>query len=105
MNPWGNGELISLVFGVIFVFVGMLLHRRELSRDKVFGLAANGLTMGPLLMIVLDPLNKYIGVVDMDLLQAAISEARLTLWWAALVAAVNMVLTLLPSTSPATPQP
>jgi hypothetical protein len=44
MSPWGNGELISLVFGVIFVFVGMLLHRRELSRDRVFGLAANGLT-------------------------------------------------------------
>ena len=104
MSPWENGELISLVFGVIFVFVGMLLHRKELSRDKVFGLAANGLTMGPLLMIVLDPLNKYIGAVDMDLLQAAISEARLTLWWAALVAAVNMVLTLFPSTPPVAPQ-
>lgn len=104
MSPWGNGELISLVFGVIFVFVGMLLHRKELSRDRVFGLAANGLTMGPLLMIVLDPLNKYIGVVDMDLLQAAISEARLTLWWAALVAAVNMVLTLFPSAPTATAQ-
>jgi hypothetical protein len=60
--------------------------------------------MGPLLMIVLDPLNKYIGAVDMDLLQAAISEARLTLWWAALVAAVNMVLTLFPSAPAATPQ-
>ncbi|UEM21707.1 hypothetical protein JL100_002740 [Skermanella mucosa] len=97
MNPWGKGELISLLFGVSFVFFGLLLHRKVLSRDKVFGLAANGLTLGPLVMIVFDPLNKYLMLVDLDLLQIAVTEARLTLWWAALVAAVNMLLTLFPA--------
>jgi hypothetical protein len=92
--PWGRGDLISVGLAAIFVAAGLWLHRRSLTEAKVSGFFANGLTFGPLLMIAIDPINKVLGIVPIDLLRTVVFEARLTLWWAAVVAGLRVMRTL-----------
>lgn len=100
LTQWGKGEIISLVFAVSFVIVGGIWNRKMLSRDRVYSLAGNGLTLGPLAMIVADPVNKGLSLFNVDLLQTAMMESRVTLWWAAFSAGLSVILSLQPPSSP-----
>lgn len=64
-------------------------------------LLANGIALGPLAMILLDPINKLIGnVVPFDLLHSVMTEARATLWWAAGVASLGIIVSIVPQRPP-----
>jgi hypothetical protein len=53
------------------------------------------LSIGPLLMILADPLLKALPFVRLDLLNVVISESRITLWFSAFIACVNAGLSLI----------
>ena len=63
---------------------------------------SNGIAFGPLIMIVLDPFNKQLDLLAVDLFQIAMLEARVTLWWGAALASLTILVTLfkIPNGSP-----
>lgn len=55
---------------------------------------ASGMSLGPLILIILDPLSATFGVTS-SLLEIVLSEGRATLWRAAVVAPLYVVRDLL----------
>ncbi len=58
--------------------------------DRVIELRANGLSLGPLLMIVADPVLQTLGL-RFNLTALVLRQARLVLWWGAAVGATHSV--------------
>ena len=104
--PWSTGDLYTLGIAVVVFLLGCCLHSRAIRAqgtgctDIVVGLMASGLTVGPLLMIVLDPLNKGLfRVLSVDMLGLVMNEARTSLWFACFLALVNTTMSILKSRS------
>jgi len=94
LTQWGKGELVSILFGIAFMAVGSVLHRRLLNQGLAIGFLSNGIAFGPLIMIVLDPFSKQLDLLAVDLFQIAMLEARVTLWWGAALASLTIMVTL-----------
>lgn len=77
--------------------LGSALHRRLLNQGRAISFLSNGIAFGPLIMIVLDPFNKQLGLLPVDLLQIAMLEARVTLWWGAALASLTILVSLFKS--------
>lgn len=98
---WANGDLYTLVIAAVVFAASCYIHRTALKRqgldstEMLVGMTASSLTVGPLLMILLDPLNKQFGIIDLDFLQTVVTEARVTLWFACFVALINTVVSIL----------
>jgi hypothetical protein len=98
---WGRGDTYTLFIAIAFFLVGCAIHWRALwaqgtnCADMVGGLMSTSLTFGPLLMILLDPINKYVQLVDGDLLGIVMRDARITLWFASFLALVNLTISFL----------
>lgn len=103
MSPvaWGRGDLYTLVTAAAVFALSCVLHRKALrargadSGDMLVGLMGSAMTDGPLLMILLDPLNKERQLIPVDLLGTVVNEARPTLWFAAFLALINTAMSLL----------
>jgi hypothetical protein len=94
LTQWGKGELVSVLFGIAFMAFGCGRHRKWLNQEKAIGFLSNGIAFGPLIMIVLDPINKQFNLLPIDLFQVAMLEARVTLWWGAALASLNILVGL-----------
>jgi len=99
--PWGVGDLYTLAIGACIFAFSCFLHRKSIKKaghnagPLITELMGLSLSIGPLLMILLDPLVKIIPFVRLDLLNVVISESRITLWFSAFVACVNAGLSLI----------
>jgi hypothetical protein len=57
--------------------------------DILIGLMGSGLSVGPLLIMLVDPINKKLAIVPIDLLTTIVTEARVTLLFACFLALTN----------------
>jgi hypothetical protein len=104
---WGQGDTYTLTLALVIFAVACVIHRKAIAvrgldcGDTLVGLMSGALSIGPLLMIVFDPLFKNISYTQsIDLLQIILSESRITLWFAAFLALINAVIGLLRSRYP-----
>jgi hypothetical protein len=89
-SPWGEGDLISIAIGVIVLMSGLIFAKKHRTVQAATVLLATGISLGPLLLILLDPVGQELGY-ETRLLGIALQEGRATLWWAAAVAILNLV--------------
>lgn len=89
---FGVGDLVSIGSAVLFLLIGLLrpANRRP---DRIVLFLANGLAFGTMALVLVSPVFQLAGV-KANLLDIAVREEKLTLWWAAAVAAVNLIWTL-----------
>lgn len=90
---FGVGDLVSIGTAVVFVLLGLLKPVNR-TAERILLFLANGLSFGTMLLVLLSPLFQLAGV-RANLLDIAVKEEKLTLWWAAAVAAINIIRTLL----------
>ncbi len=88
--PWGAGVLISICLGLIVLIVGLAIAEKNRNVQSATVLLATGISLGPLLLIIFDPLGQELGF-QTRLLSIVLSEGRATLWWAACVASLYLV--------------
>jgi hypothetical protein len=88
--PWGEGDLISILIGLIVLIFGLMVAEKNRNVQSATVLLATGISLGPLLLIILDPLGQELGYRT-RLLTIVLSEGRATLWWAACVASLYLV--------------
>jgi hypothetical protein len=98
---WGRGEIASIFIALVLCILGVAWHykhirRRDTDTTAVLGgLFGNALSVGPLLMIVLDPVHQVIAattgfeLVEGGLLNLMMVEGKTTLYLAAVIALVN----------------
>ena len=96
-GAWGIADTVSAAGGVIYLFLGLWLIPARRTFDGFVVLLATGVSLAPLIMILIDPLfqklsTRFFGFEHpVYLLQIVVTEARITLWWAAFVAAAYLV--------------
>ena len=90
---FGLGDLVSIGTAVIFLLAG-LLRPANRTPDRFALFLANGLSFGTMAMVLISPAFQVAGAKT-NLLEVAFKDGKLTLWWAAAVAAANLVWTLL----------
>ena len=99
--PWGRGDLYTLAIGTVIFAAACAFHRKSIKSAgqnagaMITELMGLSLSIGPLLMILADPLLKALPFVRLDLLNVVISESRITLWFSAFIACVNAGLSLI----------
>ncbi len=98
---WGRGDITTLIIAIVAAAFFSWAHRKALHAkgmncaDTLIGIFSSSLSLGPILMILFDPLNKMVGVFNVDLLDLVMREARLTLWFACAIALLNTILSLM----------
>lgn len=90
---FGIGDLVSIGTAVLFLLLG-LLRPANRTPDRIVLFLANGLSFGAMVLVLLSPASQIFGM-KANLLEIAVKEEKLILWWAAAVAAVNLIWTLL----------
>jgi hypothetical protein len=88
--PWGEGDLISIAIGILVLVLGLIFVAKHRTVQAATVLLATGISLGPLLLIVLDPLAQELGY-STRLLAIVLAEGRATLWWAASVASLYLI--------------
>jgi hypothetical protein len=89
-TPWGTGDLISIAIGIIVLLTGLLVAKKNRNVQAATVLLATGISLGPLLLIIADPLGQELGY-NTRLLSIVLTEGRATLWWAAAVATLYLL--------------
>jgi hypothetical protein len=100
-DAWSTADQASILIAIVYVLFGLWLDRRTRGADRVIERLANGLSPGPLLMIVADPVLQTLGL-RFNLTELVLRQARLVLWWGAAVGATYSVRTVF-KPSPAAP--
>jgi hypothetical protein len=99
--PWGRGDLYTLAIGTVIFGIACAFHRKPIKKaghnagPLITELMGLSLSLGPLLMILADPMVKVVPFLKLDLLNVVINESRITLWFSAFVACVNAGLSLI----------
>ena len=91
---WGAGDLFSILVGLVMLLLCLYLQPSRRNVPAATVVLASGMSLGPLLLIILDPIAQTSGLSG-SLLEIVLSEGRATLWWAAVVAALYVVRDLL----------
>ena len=60
-SPWGTGDLISIAVGVIVLAAGLILAEKNRNVQSATILLAIGISLGPLLLIIFDPVGQELG--------------------------------------------
>jgi hypothetical protein len=84
---WGAGDLFSIATGLFVLTLCLCLRPAHRTIPAASVALANGLSLGPLLLIILDPIAQVTGLSG-SLLEIVLSQGRVTLWWAAVVASL-----------------
>ena len=87
---WGAGDLFSICVGIAVLMACLCLQPRHRSVPAATVIIASGMSLGPLLLIAIDPITESLGLTG-SLLDVVLSEGRATLWWAAIVAALYVI--------------
>jgi hypothetical protein len=90
VKPWAEGDIISICCAIIYLPIGLKLN--PAYRDPVGWtvLLGTGISLGTLLLVLIDPLRQMFGLGG-SLLAVALDEGRATLWWSAAVAIIYLV--------------
>ena len=91
---WGRADLFSIGVAACILLLFMMIRPKHRTTQGITDLLAAGLTLGPLLLILADPITQTFGLTG-SLLELVLAEGRATLWWAAAVAVVYIVRDLL----------
>lgn len=86
---WGNVDLFSIGLGLLVLTGFLAFRKKHRTTQGATALLASGISLGPLLLILVDPLAQLAGFHG--LLAAVLAEGRATLWWAAAVAALYVL--------------
>lgn len=94
MKPWAVGDVVSICCALVYL-PGLASHRSgaecRLPQCSRLGiLLGTGLSLGTLLLVVIDPFRQLAGFTDL-LLTIALDEGRATLWWSAAIAIIYLV--------------
>ena len=94
-GAWGTGDSASVAGGVIYLGIGWWRIPTRRNFDGFVVLLATGISVAPLLMILVDPLVQKVaegwGVAHpVHVIELVVNESRITLWWAAGVAAAYL---------------
>jgi hypothetical protein len=76
------GDEVSIVAGIVVSALGLWLRPHNRSRERFPLLLANGIAVGPLMLIMLSPLPSLI----------AMNEGRITIFWAAAFATAQLLI-------------
>ena len=90
-HPWGAGDEIAVGTGILVLSIGLLKSKNR-TRERAALLLANGIALGPLLLIVASPVPQLLGYKEPDLLDIALNEGRVTIFWAAMYATIQLLL-------------
>ena len=90
-HPWGGGDEFSIATGLVVLSVGLAARQKNRTRERTALLLANGMAVGPLLLIMASPFPQLVGW-NIDLLETAINEGRVTIFWAAAYATIHLLL-------------
>ncbi|MEL6060753.1 MULTISPECIES: hypothetical protein [unclassified Methylobacterium] len=85
------GDEVSIVAGIVVSALGLWLRPHNRSRERFPLLLANGIAVGPLMLIMLSPLPSLIGW-NADFLDIAMNEGRITIFWAAAFATAQLLI-------------
>jgi hypothetical protein len=88
--PWGEGDLISITVGVLVLLFGLIFVKKHRNIQSATILLATGISLGPLLLIIFDPVGQELGY-STRLLSIVLAEGRATLWWSAAVASLYLI--------------
>ena len=86
-SAWGAGDLFSIATGIIVLVLCLCLKPRHRTVPAASVALASGLSLGPLPLIILDPIAQAAGLSG-SLLEIVLSQGRVTLRWAAVVASL-----------------
>ena len=75
---------------MLYVPIGLAIQPRYRTAPGWVELLGTGLSLGTLLLVLLDPVRQVLGF-DRSLLAMALDEGRATLWWSAAVASIYLV--------------
>ena len=103
MQGWNIGDMISLAIGGTFCLAVSLLRRTARNRDSVIQNFSTGIAIGPIALILFSPLGAVLdayGHGHVDLLKIATEQGRVTLVFAAFIAAIYLVDSSLPGRNP-----
>lgn len=90
---FGVGDLVSIGAALVFLLVGVIRPQNR-TRERMALFLANGLSFGTMAMVLVSPAFQVAGA-KANLLEIAFKDGKLTLWWAAAVAAANLIRALL----------
>ena len=94
--PWSTGDVVEILTALAYVVVGLWLNKANRKFDRIAVLLGTGLSLGPLLLIVADPLLQVLGL-ELNLVQLVVLQARAVLWWGAAVAVLYIMKDLVES--------
>jgi hypothetical protein len=89
-GAWSTADLASILIALGYLLFGLWLDWGNRGADRIIEFLANGLSLGPLLMIVADPLLELSGI-RLGPTELVMVQARLVLWWGAAVAAIHIL--------------
>jgi hypothetical protein len=75
---------------VVVLILGLSIAPKHRTIQAATVLLATGISLGPLVLIIFDPIAQELGY-GTRLLSIVLSEGRATLWWAAAVASLYLV--------------
>ncbi len=104
MKPWTSGDIVSICCAILYVPLGLAVQPRYRTARGWIELLGTGLSLGTLLMVLLDPLRQVAGF-GQSLLAMALDEGRATLWWSAAIAAIYLVRELFERAAPVPAKP
>ncbi len=90
MSPWTSGDLVSVVSAVLYLLLGLAVQPRYRDSSDLLELLGTGLSLGTMLLVLLDPFRQMAGFTT-SLLAIALDEERATLWLSAAVATTFLV--------------
>jgi hypothetical protein len=87
---WGPGDLFSIFTGLVVLLFCLYWQPRHRTVPAATVILASGMSLGPLLLIALDPITESLGITG-SLLDVVLNEGRATLWRASIVTALCVV--------------
>jgi hypothetical protein len=100
---WGKADTFSISVALVVCLFFLAVRRKHRSAQGFVTLLGTGLSLGPLLLILLDPVVQYFGLGTYSwaasiglhpgdsLLELVIREGRAILWWGSGVALIYIV--------------
>lgn len=88
---WSKGDTLSILVGFTIACIVSMLRKKARTRDRFLLNFATGTAIGPLFLILLAPLNQFFGAGLPDTFEIVITDARITLYWAALYSFVYLI--------------
>jgi hypothetical protein len=90
VKPWADGDIVSVVCAIIYLPVGLYLKPGYRTADRCGLLLAAGISLGTLMLVLVDPLRQ-VADFSRSLLAIALDQRRATLWWSAVFAVIYLV--------------